>query len=124
MTGAGLARSLVGHEHVKQTLAHDCYHPETGCIYLSAATYEGTDEVSLYCALHEVAHRQQHEQIPNRFALRWIPLMRLWLEYDAWRRADRMLRDMELFDPAIVRMVRDAALMRYRQQIIPQPWVA
>ena len=111
-TGAEAAAWVVGAERVRMTHGRDCYHPETRTVFLSEATWHGLEPEALYRALHEAAHARQHAERPLWFSLRNVWVLRLWIEWDAWRRADVWLRGFG-WEPGAVRAVRDAGLGSY-----------
>lgn len=111
-TGAEAAGAVIGRDFVRLTHGRDCYHPETRTIYLSEATYHGTDAGAVYRALHEAGHARQHAERPVWFALRNIWVFRLWIEWDAWRRAATWMRAMGL-DAEAARAVRDEGMKSY-----------
>jgi len=112
MTGAEAAMSVAGRGCVRMTHGRDCYHPETRTVFLSAETYHGWDAGAVYRALHEAAHARQHAGRPFWFSLRHVRLFRLWIERDAWSRADGWLRGLGL-SPAEVRAEREKGLRSY-----------
>lgn len=67
-----------------------CWH--SGVLMLTRETATGEGMRSLLVTAHEVAHSHQKEQWPwlPWWALK-VPLVRMFLEVDSWRRALRML---------------------------------
>jgi Zn-dependent membrane protease YugP len=112
MTGAEAAGSVAGSGRLRLTRGRDCYHPETGMIFLSAQTHGGSDAGAIYRALHEVAHARQHIERPVWFSLRNVHFLRRWIERDAWRRADVWMRGMGL-EPEDVKAERERGLGSY-----------
>lgn len=112
MTGAEAAREA-GRVCVRITNGRDCYHPETRTIFLSAGTYHGADAGAVYRALHEAGHARQHEERPFWFSFHYARLFRLAIERDAWKRAERWMRDFGL-EPEAVRGERERGLGSYR----------
>ena len=104
--------TVAGRECVRLTMGRDCYHPETRMIFLSAESYHGRDAGAVYRALHEAAHARQHAERPLWFSLRNVCLFRLWIEWDAWARAEVWMRGLG-FAPESLGPVRDKGMMSY-----------
>jgi len=112
MTGAEAAALVIGRERVRVTRGRDCYQPETRMLFLSWETWHGTGAGAIYRALHEAAHARQHIERPLWFSQRHVPLLRLRIERDAWRRAELWMREMGL-DPQGASVEKELGLASY-----------
>lgn len=112
MNGAEAAASVVGRERVRVTRGRDCYHPGTRTVFLLEETYHGTGAGAVFRALHEAAHARQHLERPAWFALRNWRFFRLWIERDAWRRAEEWMRELG-FEPGVADEEKELGLRSY-----------
>lgn len=116
MTGAALCRKLCpGIETIPGT--SNAYHPCERMITLIPRHYGGTGAHSLTVAAHECGHAEQHEAIGWMApALRWLLLGRLFLEWDASRRARRMMHGLGF-------IVHEPVLLdSWRGYLVPALW--
>ncbi len=81
-------------------------------MFLSEETWGGSDAWAVYRALHEAGHARQHEERPVWFSLRNLKPVRVWIEWDAWRRAGVWLRRLG-WEPADLRERRNKELGSY-----------
>jgi len=72
----------------------DMYEWTSGKIKLTRETASSETPHAQLCALHELAHWQQHREKPWLMWLLWLKPVRWWLEMDAWQRATKMLKSL------------------------------
>lgn len=93
------------------------YNPNTRRIFLEP-------DASLYCRFHELAHKEQHESARWRilFAARFVRgltyLATLWLEYDAYRRARKVMEHLGVWSAEAETEAR-LALRAYKRKESP-----
>jgi hypothetical protein len=71
--------------------AANCYHWWRRVIILRETVAQGTGPFQQLCAAHEAAHHAQNLELPWLRWMRWLEPVRVWIEFDAWRRAIEML---------------------------------
>jgi Zn-dependent membrane protease YugP len=95
MTGATLCRRLLERAGIEGEVARgpaNCYVPGEQLIVLRPHCYHGTSRKLLTLAAHEAGHAEQEHRLGWMTpALRWVLAGRLWLEWDASRRARLLL---------------------------------
>lgn len=118
MTGADLCRRFAGETEVLPG-TENAYWPSDRLITLRTHVYGGSSSANLTVAAHEAGHAEQHWAVgwvaPS---IRWLLAGRLLLEWDASRRARRMLAQAGL-------VVNEAALeATWRAYLVPAYWQA
>jgi len=116
MTGVALCLKLAPGVEVLPAMANE-YRPAERLITLTPRHYGGNSARNLTVAAHECGHAEQHAAIGWMApALRWLLLGRLFLEWDASRRARRMMHGLGL-------IVHEQVLLdSWRGYLVPALW--
>jgi Zn-dependent membrane protease YugP len=97
MTGARFCRRLLERRGIAAEVVRgsaNCYVAGERLIVLRPHCHDGTSRQHLTLVAHEVGHAEQEHRMGSMApALRWVLAGRLWLEWDASRRARRLMAE-------------------------------